>query len=118
MELADQATRKRELKAISKSDRSVDEVKNRYYQVAKAVLEGRGQKNHPIVQKPFSYEHEVRRKLNMEKIFLRTKDQHEKEKSYIQNLKFIDNKIKKIEKDEKNLKRLVDKNFEETRSQS
>jgi hypothetical protein len=54
----------------------------------------------------------------MEKIFLRTKEQHEKEKSYIQNLKFIDNKIKKIEKDEKNLKRLVDKNFEDSRSQT
>lgn len=54
----------------------------------------------------------------MEKIFLRTKEQHEKEKSYIQNLKFIDNKIKKIEKDEKNLKRLVDKNFEDSRCQS
>jgi hypothetical protein len=49
---------------------------------------------------------------------LRTKEQHEKEKSYIQNLKFIDNKIKKIEKDEKNLKRLVDKNFEDSRSQT
>lgn len=47
---------------------------------------------------------------------MRTRDQHEKEKNYIQNLKFIDSKIKKIERDEKNLQRLIDRNFEENRS--
>lgn len=66
-----------------KSERSVDELKDRYYSVAKAILLARGLKNHPIVTKPFSFEHEVRRKLNLEKIFMRTKEQQEKEKVLI-----------------------------------
>jgi hypothetical protein len=49
-------SRKRDLKAIQKSDRTVDELKDRYYSVAKALLEAKGQKSHPIVQKPFSFE--------------------------------------------------------------
>lgn len=55
-ELDDLVTKKRDIKALTKSDRSVDELKDRYYSVAKAVLESRGQKSHPIVIKPFSYE--------------------------------------------------------------
>jgi DNA methyltransferase 1-associated protein 1 len=78
------------LKAIQKSDRTVDELKDRYYSVAKALLEAKGQKSHPIVQKPFSFEQEVRRKYNLEKIFMRTKEQHEKEKLLIASLKNID----------------------------
>lgn len=78
------------MKAIHKSDRSVDELKDRYYSVARALLEARDQKSHPIVKNPFSYEHEVRRKYNLEKIFMRTKEQHEREKLLISSLKNID----------------------------
>ena len=41
MELKDLALSKRELKAIEKSDRSVEELKDRYYAIAKEVLESR-----------------------------------------------------------------------------
>jgi len=75
------ARNKRELKAINKSDRSVEELKDRYFSVSSAILQARGQSNHPIVQKPFCFENEVRRKVNLEKILMRTKEQHEKEKS-------------------------------------
>ena len=52
----------------------MDELKERYYSVAKEILKHRGEHNHPIVKKPFNYELEVRRKNNLEKIFMRTKD--------------------------------------------
>jgi hypothetical protein len=52
----------------------VDEIKDRYYSVAKAILEYRSQLDHPIVKKPFNFEQEVKRKCNLEKLFLRTKD--------------------------------------------
>lgn len=39
MELKELASKKREVKAIEKSDRSVEELKDRYYSIAKAVLE-------------------------------------------------------------------------------
>jgi len=69
------SSRKREKKGILKSDRSVDELKDRYYTVSKAILEARKDLNHPIVTKPFNYEQEIRRKNNLEKIFMRTKEQ-------------------------------------------
>ena len=75
--------RRRDQKAIRKQntkDRSVDEIKDRYYTVAREILKLRGEVNHPIVKKPFNYEMEVRRKNNLEKIFMRTKDMVEQEK--------------------------------------
>ena len=55
----------------------------------------------------------MRRKCNLEKLFLRTKDQQEKEKQLIADMKKIDQKIKKEEKEEKNLRKLIyaDTNF-------
>jgi len=52
----------------------VDEIKERYYQVAKAILELREDFENPLVKKPFNYEQEVKRKCNLEKLFLRTKE--------------------------------------------
>ena len=70
--------RKRENKAASKKfvakDRTVDELKDRYYSVSREVLSHRGETKNPIVVKPFNFEMEVRRKNNLEKIFMRTKD--------------------------------------------
>jgi hypothetical protein len=42
--------------------------------VSKRMLENNGDYNHPIVKKPYNYEYEVRRKSNLEKLFLRTKE--------------------------------------------
>lgn len=119
-----QQFKKREVKALNKhqkkqqkkkefSARTVDEIKDRYYTVSKAVLEYRGQYDHPIVKKPFNYEQEVKRKCNIEKLALRTKDQQEKEKQLILEMKKIEQKIKKEEKEEKNLRKLIylDTNF-------
>lgn len=55
-------------------ERTVDEIKDRYYSVAKAVLEIRGQADHQIVKKQFNYEQEVKRKINNEKLLMRTKE--------------------------------------------
>lgn len=69
--------RREPVKAAGKKvakDRTVDELKNRYYAVVKEVLTHRGETSDPIVQKPFNFEMEVRRKNNLEKIFMRTKD--------------------------------------------
>ena len=51
----------------------------------------------------------------MEKIFMRTKEQHEKEKHYIASLKNVDAKIKKEEKEERNLARLIGNDLEDIR---
>ena len=101
--------RKRDQKALAKKarkDRTVDEIKDRYYAVAKEILTLRGEVKNPIVVKPFNFEMEVRRKNNLEKLFMRTKDQVEREKYLIQALKKIDQKLKKEEKEEKMLAKL------------
>ena len=71
------------------------------------MLEYRGQLDHAIVKKPFNYEQEVKRKCNLEKLFMRTKEQHEKEKYMIAELKKLETTIKKQEKEEKNLRKLI-----------
>jgi len=50
--------------------RTVEEIKLRYYSVAKAVLKGRQVEYHPIIQTPYCYEYDLKRKANMERAFL------------------------------------------------
>ena len=85
----------------------MDEIKDRYYTVAKALLELRGQADHPIVKKPFNFEQEVKRKINTEKLLMRTKEQHEREKLLVNELKKVEQRIKKEEKEEKNFRKLI-----------
>lgn len=76
--------KKREAKAWKKNidasgsdffpDRSIDQLKDRYYKVCKLILESRGDVEHPIVKRPFIMEQEIRRKTNLEKLFMRTKE--------------------------------------------
>ena len=49
----------------------------------------------------------MKRKCNLEKLFMRTKEQHEKEKYMIAELKKLETTIKKQEKEEKNLRKLI-----------
>lgn len=111
MELKDLVQNKRALKQIEKSDRSVEELKDRYYTLSRVILRLRGQDQHAIVKVPYSFEHEVRRKNNLEKMFMRTKEQQEREKNHINFLKNIDAKIKKMEKEEQNLNKLKSADF-------
>lgn len=112
----EEVARKRDAKALSKREereaklcreRTVDELKERYYSVSKVLLETRGNQEHPICKKPFVYDQEVRRKCNLEKLFMRTKEQHEKERALLQEAKKIEQKIKKEEKEEKQLRKII-----------
>ena len=110
--------RKRDQKVQAKrivKDRTVDEIKDRYYSVSKEILTLRGEIKNPIVLKPFNFELEVRRKNNLEKLFMRTKEQVEREKYLIQVLKKIDQKLKKEEKEEKTLAKLKATDIEHTK---
>ena len=60
-------------KKVSVNEKKVEEIKDRYYTVCKALLEHRGQLDHVFVQKPFDYFQEKKRKENIEKLFVRTK---------------------------------------------
>ena len=71
------------------------------------TLQARGDTEHPIVRKGYNYEQEVRRKANLEKLFLRTKEQQDKEREFLEEAKKLEKKIKKEEKDFKNLERII-----------
>jgi len=92
---------------VGYTDKTVEEIKDRYFQVAKAVLEFRGDHEHPIVKHSFDCLKEQKRKENQMKLFSRTKDDNEEEKVLYAELKKLDQLIKKTEKEEKQLEKLV-----------
>ena len=100
-------------KKVGYIDKTVEEIKDRYFQVSKVLLEARGKHDHWIVQNPFDYTNEKKRKENLEKLFMRTKEDNELEKTLIAELKKMDQLIKKTEREEKQLEKLV--NNERTR---
>jgi hypothetical protein len=58
---------------LPRRERTVDEIKERYYSVARAILVHEGNMDHPIVTKPFNFEAEIRRKNELEKFMMRTR---------------------------------------------
>lgn len=93
--------------SFNSKDRSIEEIKNWYYSCAKALLEAWGNIEHPICQKPYNFEYEVWWKYNLDKLFLWTKSQHESEKKIVEDIKKIDSRIKKLEKEERALNKFL-----------
>jgi hypothetical protein len=61
-------------------ERTVEEVKHRYYDVAKALLKHRNEENHRILKYPsFNMVDDLLRKHNWEKVYSRNKNEVEKE---------------------------------------
>ena len=96
----------------SKYQRTVEELKDRYYSWAKKLWEAKKDLEHPVVKKPYNYDYEVKRKYYLEKLYMRSKQQHEKEKQIVDYIKKLEQKIKKLDKEEKNLEKILneDKN--------
>ncbi len=85
--------------------RSLEEIKERYYSISRRLLELRGENSHPLLKKPYNFEYEVRRKNNLEKVFVRTPDQCNQEKKLLEEIKLLEQKIKKEEKEQRNLEK-------------
>jgi len=89
--------------------RSTEELKDRYFSIAKCLLEARGDVANQLVKKPYNMDYEVKRKANLEKIFQRTVDHQNTEKTFLEEAKKIDQRIKREEKEQKNLNKLMSK---------
>mmetsp|Transcript_8531 Transcript_8531/g.13155 ORF Transcript_8531/g.13155 Transcript_8531/m.13155 type:complete len:131 (-) Transcript_8531:2822-3214(-) len=87
--------------------RSIEQLKDRYYTVSRAILMARGDSEHAIVVKPFNYVQEKQRRENNLKLFMRRAEDNEEEKNLIAELKKLDILLKKTEKEEKQLEKLV-----------
>lgn len=80
-------------------EKTIEDLKERYYSVARALLEKRGNKDHSICKLPFNANYERKRKALMEKYLLRSHEQDDEERNLIEEMRKLDAKIKKEEKD-------------------
>ena len=113
--------KKRDLKTIQKYihdqtldphvfDKTIEEIKNRYYEVSRALLEHRGNIKHPYFKyEPYNIEQEIVRKNNMEKIFARDKDQVDTEVKIIKDHHKYEAIIRKIEEEDERKMKLIAK---------
>lgn len=95
------------------SDRTVEDLKERYYTLSKLILQKRDIDSHPIISLPYNANYERKRKAQLEKYFLRTKEQDEEEKALCEEARKLDIRIKKEEKEMKNYEKLMSSNSDE-----
>lgn len=88
-------------------ERTLDEIKYRYYEVAKALLKHREDFTHPYLNYEYDIEHEIQRKNNWEKVIGRGKEQFEKENQILQEHLKIESQIRKVEEEEQKKLKLI-----------
>ena len=79
-------------------ERTVESLKDRYYSVARTILEHRRIFDHPIIKSGYNYEQEIKRRTYLEKTMNKSFAEL-KEENYIMEL--AENLDKKMEKNEK-----------------
>lgn len=88
-------------------ERTVEDLKDRYYSLSKRVLELRAVTEHPILQYPYNAQYERKRKAQLEKYVLRTREQDEEEKQLSEEARKLDARIKKEEKEQRIYEKLM-----------
>lgn len=84
--------------------RSVNDLKNRYYQVCGALQ--RAKNPHEKVY-TFDYDHECKRKEQLKKLFERSKDQIDEEQMLVSELRKIEQRKKERERKTQDLQKLI-----------
>ena len=79
-------------------DRSLEELKGRYYIIAKRILESRKNFDHPILKTKYDYEQELKRRACLERIINKPIETQKLEKDLIEQGYEIKQKIDKLEK--------------------
>lgn len=87
-------------------NRTIEELKNRYYSVARKLLQLRNQHDHPILKSGYTYEQEMKRRACLEKIISRTKEESNEEADLFKQASEIEAKYEKLDKIDKNFKDL------------
>ena len=91
-------------------DRTVEEVKHRYYEVARALLLHRKESGHLYLKyDQFDIEQEVYRKNNWERVFSRGKEQLDAEKDILREHLRVESQIRKVEQEDAKKLRLIAK---------
>jgi len=90
-----------------KYNRSMEDLKERFYHVSKKILEIRGETNNPLFHYNFDSNYEKQRKYHLEKFIMRSKEKNEEEKKIVEELRKLENIIRKEEKEQKNLETIM-----------
>lgn len=94
------------------NERSVEELKDRYYSVSRRILENRKQFEHPILKSGYCYDQEIKRRACLERIINKNADLQKIENEMLQQIEEINNKTEKIKKfdkfESKNVKQIDD----------
>ncbi len=102
---------------INGKDRSVEELKERYYSLSRKVLEYRKQFDHPILKSGYCYEQEIKRRACLERIINKSSTQQKIENELIQQSNDIKEKQEKMMKmeaiDKKQPKQIDDQDIAE-----
>ena len=93
-------------------DRTVEDLKERYYSVSRQLLDAREVQEHAIISYPYNAAYERKRKAQLEKYILRTKEQDEEEKMLSEEARKLDARIKKEEKEQKIYEKLMQRDSE------
>lgn len=83
------------------ADRTIEELKDRYYSVCRKLLEARRQFDHPILKSGYSFENEVKRRACLERIINKNTDMLQTEKELLGQAAEVKEKIEKIMRFEK-----------------
>ena len=68
----------------------MEDLKERYYDVSKKLLQVRGVENHPILNFNYNADYDRKRKYELEKYLLRSSKANESEKYILSQIKEID----------------------------
>ena len=95
-------------------EKTVDEVKWRYYEVAQALLKHRGVKKHKLLEPNatqrqsvsgggssiFDIEYESTRKCDWERVFMRGADQVQKEKAALEAHLWVESQVRRVDQED------------------
>jgi DNA methyltransferase 1-associated protein 1 len=91
-------------------NRTLEELKHRYYSIARRILEDRKIYNHPIIKSGYNYEQEMKRRACLERIISRTKEESQQEFELLKQAAELEKKAEKYERIENDLKNLSQNN--------
>ena len=89
------------------NDRSIEDLKERYYSVCRKILKLRKNYDHPILKSGYNYEQEIKRRACLDRIINKNNEQQALEVEIIDQANEIKNKIEKYQKYEKLEKKLI-----------
>jgi DNA methyltransferase 1-associated protein 1 len=91
-------------------DRTIEELKDRYYSVARRILEDRRVLDHPIIKSGYNYEQEMKRRAYLERTIVKTKEDSLQEVELLKQGEDIENRLEKLAKIEIMEKNLLEDN--------